>query len=139
MNFLSHNVFDYKWMLNVWIKETKTSSKLNNNFMLNSKFNDNFWIYLCLNWIELIYSWSWKLVVIDFLLIVGLPLSRCRIAIWLVNMTVGLDFQIVGSALVFRGYSSIMLNVGSPLSRCQIAVFYSDCYSELFCKIIVWP
>ena len=54
---LSHNVFDYKWMRNVWIKEIKTSLKLNNGYMLSSKLSDSSWIYSCLNLIESFYNW----------------------------------------------------------------------------------
>ena len=41
MNFLSHNVYSYKWKLKVWINETKTSLKLNNGCILSSKLNNN--------------------------------------------------------------------------------------------------
>ena len=102
MNFLSHNVFDYKWMLNVWIDEERMCLKLYEDCILEYKLNGCVVINLCLDLNELIYSSSWKLAVIDCLHTVGSPLSRYRIAVWLVNMTVGADFQIVGSPLVSR-------------------------------------
>ena len=109
---------DYKWIsltqcvwsqmkaqcVNEW--DEYKDLKLNESCILNILFNDDCWNFSCLNLIELIYSWSWKLVVIDFLLTIGLPLTRCRITVWLVNLTVGLNFQIVGS----------------PFYRCRITV-----------------
>ena len=58
MNFLSHNVYDYKWRLKVWINETRRSLRLNEGCIINCKLNDNSWISLYLNLIEPFYSWS---------------------------------------------------------------------------------
>ena len=125
MNFLSHNVFDYKWMLNVWIDEERMCLKFYEDCILGYKLNGRIVINLCLNLNELIYSCSWKLVIIDYLHTVGSPLARYRIAVWLVNMTVGLIFQIVGSPFI--------LDVGSPFrsrgffssSWCRRAVYFT--------------
>ena len=137
--FPSHKIYDYKYILNVWINESRTNLNLNECCILDYKLNDNVVIHLCFNLIEFIYSWSWKLAVIDFLFEVRLPF-------WLVQVTVGQNFKLsdrrywdVGSPLVSRGNSSILFDVGSPLSICRITVFHSDCYSELVYKIIVLP
>ena len=109
---------DYKWIsltqcvwsqmkaqcVNEW--DEYKDLKLNASCILNILLNDNRWNCYYLNLIEFIYSWSWKLAVIDFLLTIGSPLTGCRIAVWLVNMIVGLNFQIVGSLF----------------SRCRIAI-----------------
>ena len=69
--FLSHKIYDYKSTLNAWINETKTNLKLNDNVVINP----------CLNLIELIYRWSWKLVIINFLHTVGSPFISYRIIV----------------------------------------------------------
>ena len=113
--------------------------KLKESCMLNNLLNDHCWNRCCLNLIELIYSWRWKLAVINFLLTIGSPLTRCWITVYLVNMTVGLNFQVVRSPFSRCG---IVVSVQRQLFNsvwCRIAVFYSDCYSELFYKITIWP
>ena len=86
----------------MWIDEARMYLKLNEDCILKYKLNSRVVIHSSLNLNELIYSSSWKLAVIDCLHTVGSPLARYRIAVWLVNMTVGADFQIVGSPLVSR-------------------------------------
>ena len=90
-------------MLNVWIKETMTSLKHNNGYMLSSKFNHNSYIYIYLNLIKLLYSWRWKLAVIDFLKEIGSPLIAISLPFWLVQMIVVLRFQIVDSSFDIIG------------------------------------
>ena len=90
----------------MWIDEARMYLNLNEDCILKYKLSSHVVINSCLNLNELIYRWSWKLVIIDFLYTVGSSLTRCQIVVWLVNMTVGLIFQIVGS----------------PLSRCRITV-----------------
>ena len=73
-------------MPNVWIDEEWMCLKLFEDCILEYKLNDNVVIYPYLNLIELIYSWSWKLAVIDFLFEVGSPF-------WLVQVTVGQNLK----------------------------------------------
>ena len=63
---------DYKWIsltqyvwsqvkaqcVNEW--DEYKDLKLNESCILNILLNDDRWNTSCLNWIELIYSWSWK-------------------------------------------------------------------------------
>ena len=101
----------------MWIDEARMCLKLNEDCFLKYKLSSCVVIDLCLNLNELIYSWSWKLAVIDCLHTVGSPLTRCRITVWLVNMTVGLIFQIVGSPFRSRGYPSVLVDVGESFTQ----------------------
>ena len=96
---LSHNMFDYKWNSKVWVNEMNTRIlKLNESCMLNNMLNENGWNRCCLNLIELIYSWSWKIVVIDFLLEVRSPLTISRTAVLTWANDRWTKFQIVRSS-----------------------------------------
>ena len=94
---------DYKWISLtqcVWLQmqaqcvnewDEYKDLKLNESCILNILLNDYRWNSTYLNLNELIYRWSWKLAVIDFLHTIGLsfdwsiwPLgwfSNCRIAV----------------------------------------------------------
>ena len=98
----------------MWIDEARVYLKLNEGCILKYKLSSRVVINSCLNLNELIYSCRWKLAVIDFLHTVGSPLARSRIAVWLVNMTVGLIFQIVGSPFMSRGYPSLLVAISEP-------------------------
>ena len=94
----------------MWIDEAKMYLKLNEDCILKYKLSSHVMISFYLNLNEFIYRCSWKLAIIDFLHTVGSPLARCRIAVWLVNMTVGLIFKLldhrnldVGSSFRSRG------------------------------------
>ena len=50
--------------MNKW---TRMDLKLNECCILDYKLNDNVVINIFLNLIELVYSWSWKITVFDFL------------------------------------------------------------------------
>ena len=101
--FLSHKMYDYKSILNVWINETITNLKHNEFCILDYKFNeccildyklnDNVVINPCLNFIELIYSWSWKMVIIDFSPDIGLSLTVIGYLFWPIQVTVDLKFK----------------------------------------------
>ena len=122
-------------MLNVWINEKRTNLKLSECCILDYKLSDNVVNHSYLNLIELIYSCSWKLAVIDFLFEVGSPLTQSRNAVLTDPSYRWTEFQIIGL----------------PFSRCQIVVsvqrlFFNYvrcrlavCYSELFFIIIVLP
>ena len=87
-NLLSwFNKKDYKWIsltqcvwsqmkaqcVNEW--DEYNDLKLKESCILNILLNDDRWNLSCLKWIELIYSWSWKLAVIDCLPINESPLT----------------------------------------------------------------
>ena len=74
----------------MWIDEARMYLKLYEDCILKYNLNSRVVINSCLNLNEFIYRLIWKLAVIDFLYTVGSSLTRCRIAVWLVNMTVGL-------------------------------------------------
>ena len=93
--------------------------KLNESCMLNNLLNDNVVINPCLNLIEIIYSWSWKLAIIDFLLEVESPLTRSQITILTWASDHWTDFQIVGSPLSSTTYKE---HVGLLFSRSWFAV-----------------
>ena len=104
--FLSHKIYDYKSMFNVWINESRTNLKLNEYFILTYKLNDNVVIHLCLNLNEFIYSWSWKIVVINFLRKIRSLLTVYRLTVLTSQYDHWVEFQIVRS----------------PFSRCRIAL-----------------
>ena len=106
--FLSHNIYDYKSMPNVWINKARMNLKFNECCILDYKLNDNIMINPCFNLIELIYSWSWKIAVVDFLPEIGSLLtiigyyfdwskwpfswiSNNRLTVW--NYRIAVNFQ----------------------------------------------
>ena len=88
--------------------------------MLNDFLNNNVMINSYLNLIKLIYSWSWKLAVIDFLLEVGS-------LFWLEQMTFGQIFK-----LSYHCYRNIgLLLSSSDLHRkCRLIIFKKSDYRQ---------
>ena len=120
--FLSHNIYDYKSIPNVWINEARMNLKLDECYILNYKLNDNVVINQCLNLIELIYSWSLKLAIIDFLLEVESPLTRSQISVLTGPSYRWTKFQIVRSSF----------------SRCRIAVSVQRLiFNSVWCRLAV--
>ena len=115
-------------MLKVWIDEKRMCLKLYEDCILGYMLNGSVVINLCLVLNELIYSCSWKLAVRDCLHTVGSPLARYRIAVWLVNMTVELFFQIVGSPFMSRDYPSLLVAIGEPFIKFVGSPFMSRGY-----------
>ena len=110
----------------MWIDEVRMYLKLNEDCSHKYKLSSRVVIQPYLNLNELIYRWNWKTSRYSLFAHCQIAVNWYRIAVWLVNMTVGLDFQIVGLPLTDVGSPlasrEFLFIVGEPLTKCRIAV-----------------